>query len=96
MSTGLNTPVYDIYWSKEYVQAAQEIMVHKMDEVYSELFLNELTFSSKSSNSISRKEMLKNICGNTFRGPTCPWIFNPKILRIKFKQIFENFIRTEE
>ena len=43
MSTQVATPlVHDIYWSREYVQAAQEILAQKMDEVYYEMFAKEI------------------------------------------------------
>ena len=34
----------DIYWSREYVQAAQEILALKMDEVYYEMLAKEMSY----------------------------------------------------
>lgn len=96
MSTQMATPVVqDIYWSREYVQAAQEIMAQKMDEVYYELFAKDMGYSNRKQ-SLSRRAFVKNIMGSQFKAAPCPWLFNPQVLRKRFKVVFDDFIKKED
>lgn len=55
----------DLYWSKEYVMAAEEFLLNDLDDIYHHIFVGYL-FGEKES-TFTRKEFLRNVLGVTMK-----------------------------
>ena len=82
----------DLYWSKEYVMAAEEFLLNDLDDIYHNIFVNHL-FGEKDS-TFSRKEFLRNVLGGTMKQKSS-WLFDPSVLRIKFRDCFDRDMDKE-
>ena len=82
----------DLYWSKEYVMAAEEFLLNDLDDIYHNIFVTYL-FTEKDS-TFTRKEFLKNVLGGTLRRKSS-WLFDPSMLRIKFRDCFDRDMDKE-
>lgn len=76
----------DLYWSKEYVMAAEEFLLNDLDDIYHNIFVGYL-FGERDS-TFSRRELLRNVLGGTLRRKSS-WLFDPSMLRIKFRDGFD-------
>ena len=82
----------DLYWSKEYVMAAEEFLLNDLDDIYHNIFVSYL-FGEKDS-TFSRKEFLRNLRGSTMKRKSS-WLFDPSMLRIKFRDCFDRDMDKE-
>ena len=83
-----------LYWSKLYVQASNEFLHTKYNRIYANMYVNKL-FSERDS-IITRRDLMKNVCGTQFRKPKCNWIFDSKMVRDNFRQLFDSDMENED
>ena len=82
----------DLYWSKEYIMAANEFLQNQITEIYTNLYADNLF--NQNDSEISRKDLQKKVVGgktNTgkFISPKCDWLFDSTQLRLKFRELFD-------
>ena len=58
------------------------------------MYVNKL-FSERDS-VITRRDLMKNVVGTQFRKAKCPWIFDSKIVRENFRQLFDSDMEDED
>ena len=82
----------DLYWSKEYIMAANEFLQNQITEIYTNLYTDSLF--NQNDSEISRKDLQKKVVGgktNTGKviSPQCNWLFDSSQLRLKFRELFD-------
>lgn len=76
----------ELYWSKEYVMAAEEFLLNDLDDIYHNIFVEHLFAENEST--FTRKQFMKNILGGGMKSKI-NWLFDPTMLRIKFRHCFD-------
>ena len=83
----------NLYWSNEYVLAANEFLHNKIGLIYSTLLVNKLF--KEEANQITRKEFLKKTSNGTGKRAPCDWMFDTNVLRRLFRELFDQDLEVD-
>lgn len=72
--------------------AADEFLSNDLDAIYHHIFVSHLFGESESA--FTRKEFLRNVLGGSMK-QQCSWLFDPNMLRVKFKECFDRDMDKE-